>query len=106
MDAYAGLLGAGSARLRQLYAARIAAAALCKRGDVSAMIAALQSERDAALEQLHVSLVAERALAMCRSQPKTRFRIRAFEPLPSPGRPDRKRRAAYPFRPCPAYSKP
>jgi len=99
MDAFAALLGSGSARLRQLYAARMAAANLCRRGDAAAAIAALQSERDAALEQLRIALLAERSLALRRSRQRARFRAQPLALRSRTSRPDRKRRAVRPSRP-------
>jgi len=90
-------LRAGLGRLRQLYAARIAAAMLCKQGDVSAMIAALQSERDAALDQLRETFAVGQSPVTRRCRPKARYRVRAFEP----NRPGRKRHGARRLRPSP-----
>lgn len=70
------------ARLRLHYAARIAALLLTSRDDADSALAALQSERDAALEQLRLSHAKEkeRALQAVRLQRtrRRRFRIPAF----------------------------
>jgi hypothetical protein len=85
---YGDLLAAGLARLQLLYGARIAALAMCGRHDRRDAIAALQAERDAALQALRRCLLLEKehALKAARAQLRARrFQARiasAADPLP------------------------
>jgi hypothetical protein len=63
-QAYHSLTSAALGRLRMLYAARIGSLLLAARDDPSAALAALQQERDTAMDQLRQELEREKDQAM------------------------------------------
>ncbi len=76
-QAFDDLLSAAMARLRLHYAARIAGLMLGARGDQQAAVAALISERDAALEELRREILESRRKALRAARRPRRRRYRA-----------------------------
>jgi hypothetical protein len=81
-QAFDDLLSAAMARLRLHYAARIAGLMVTGRGDQQAAVAALLSERDAALEELRREILESRRKALrAARRPRLRRYRAAFERL-------------------------
>jgi hypothetical protein len=84
MAAYGGILDAALGQLGLHYAARIAALAVCRRGDNAAALAALQAERDTAIERVREAVRQEREAALRAAEPGNfhrRFRFSGkFQP--------------------------
>jgi hypothetical protein len=90
--AYYAMLSASLAQLLMHYGSRIAALALCRRGDQTGALAALRQERDAALATLRTAIRAQQRHALARARAKRRRRYRVsvgvLRPV-SPSRPQR-----------------
>jgi hypothetical protein len=99
--AYESLLSAALAWLRLHYAARLSGLLLVARGDASAAVAALLSERDTALEQLRQAILDDRRAAMLAARRPRRARRAA---LPKAGCPSRPARPSRPTTRCPDHS--
>ena len=89
--AFAGVMNAAIAQLLQHYGVRLAALALCRRGDTVASLTALRAERDAAIARMRSVIRLERRAALAEARRRARLRrlftSRAGASHPSPPHP-------------------